>query len=88
MSCQENKQGTSMAHVACESKLRSVVDHTCIHAKEKCVAIGSAVVYSARAAHIFSAGIKCRHCRICTVVFLITSLLSSAAALAIGSCPH
>ena len=27
-------------------------------------------------------------CRICTAVSLITSLLSSAAALAIGSCPH
>ena len=27
------------------------------------VAIGRAVVYYARAAHAFSAGIKCRHCR-------------------------
>ena len=27
-----------------------------------CVAIRRAVVHSARAAHIFSAGIKCRHC--------------------------
>ena len=26
------------------------------------MAIGRAVVYSARAAHAFSAGIKCRHC--------------------------
>ena len=26
------------------------------------MAIGRAVVYYARAAHIFSAGIKCRHC--------------------------
>ena len=28
----------------------------------KWVAIGRAVVYYARAAHAFSAGIKCRHC--------------------------
>ena len=28
------------------------------------VAIGRAVVYYARAAHTFSAGIKCRHCRL------------------------
>ena len=53
-----------MAQIACESKLRSVVGHTCIHAKEKCVAIGRAVVYSARVARIFSAGIKYRHCTI------------------------
>ena len=26
------------------------------------VAIGRAVIYNARAAHTFSAGIKCRHC--------------------------
>ena len=63
MICQENKPSTSKAHVTFESKLRSVVGHTCIHAKGNCVAIGRVVVYTARAAHISSPGIKCRHCR-------------------------
>ena len=52
-----------MAPVAFESKLRSVVGHTCIHAQGNCVAMGRVVVYTARAARIFCAGIKCRHCR-------------------------
>ena len=62
MTCQENKLITLMAHVASESKLRSVVGHTCIHAKEDCAAIGRVVVFTAPVAHIFSAGIRCRHC--------------------------
>ena len=62
MTCQENKPSTSMAHVAFESKLRSVLGHTCIHAKGNCVAFGRVVVYTAWDAHIFSAGIKCWHC--------------------------
>ena len=57
-----------MAHVAFESKLRSVVGHTCIHAQENCVAIGRVVVYTARAARIFSAGIKCRHCTLSPIL--------------------
>ena len=50
-----------MAHVAFESKLRSVVGHTYFHDKGYCVAIVRVVVYTARAAHIFTAGIKCQH---------------------------
>ena len=51
-----------MTHIACESKQRSVV-RSSIHPRPKnWVAIGRAVVYYARAAHTFSAGIKCRHC--------------------------
>ena len=51
-----------MTHVACESKLYSFVRpymHPCLG---NCVAIGRAVVHYDRAAHAFSAGIKCRHC--------------------------
>ena len=60
----KNKPSTAMTHVACESKLLSVVMssiHPCI---VNWVAIGRAVVYYARATHTFSAGIKCRHCTI------------------------
>ena len=62
MTCQENKPITLMAHVAFESKLRSVVGHTCIYDKDNCAAIGRVVVNTDTAAHIFSVGIKCRHC--------------------------
>ena len=61
--CQKtNNPSTSMTHVVCESKLRAVArssmhPHTC-----DWVPIGLAVVYHARSAHVFSAGINCRHC--------------------------
>ena len=58
-----NKPSTLMTHVAWETKLYSVARssmHSCLG---NCVAIGRAVVYYARAAHAFSAGIKCRHCK-------------------------
>ena len=59
----KNNQSTSMTHVACESKLRSVV-RSFIHPWPwNRVTIGRAVVYYARTAYAFSAGIKCRHCR-------------------------
>ena len=51
-----------MTHVACESKLRSFVRSSMHLCPGNVVAIGRAFVYNARAAHIFSAGIKCRHC--------------------------
>ena len=50
-----------MTHVAFKSKY---VSCELIHAfiPKKLGTIGRAVVYYARAAHVFSAGIKCRHC--------------------------
>ena len=51
-----------MAHVAFESMLRPFVRlfmHPCPGNR---VAIGRAVLYYARTAHAYSAGIKCRHC--------------------------
>ena len=53
---------TSMTHVACESKLDSVVRSPMHPCPGKWVAIGRVVVYYARVAHAFSAGIKYRHC--------------------------
>ena len=50
-----------MTHIACESKLRSAVRSSTHLFPENWGAIGSAVVVGARAAHAFSAGIKCRH---------------------------
>ena len=62
ITCQKNKPSTPTTHVACESKLRSVV-RSCMHPfPGNLVAIGRAVVYYACAAYAFSAGIKCRHC--------------------------
>ena len=63
----KTKPRTSMTHVhvACESKLRSVVrSGTCgrIHAQKYGWQTVHAVVYHARAAHAFSEGITCRHC--------------------------
>ena len=52
-----------MTHVACESKLRSFVRSSMHPGLGNYVAIRYGVVYFARAAHTFSAGIKCRHCR-------------------------
>ena len=57
----KNMLSTPINHVACESKLRPVVRssmHPCLRNR---VAIRLAVVYYARAAHAFSAGIICRH---------------------------
>ena len=41
-------------------------------------AIGCAVVYSARAGHVFSAGIKCQHCisRISIKILSLSSYIS------------
>ena len=54
---------TSPTHIACKSKLCSVV-RSSIHppCQGTWVAIGHSVVYFARAAHANFAGIKCQHC--------------------------
>ena len=57
-----SKQSTAMTHTACKLKLRSVVWSSMHPSPGNYVAIGSKVVYYARAAHAFSAGIKCQHC--------------------------
>ena len=49
-----------MTHVA--YKLRSVVRSSMHPCPGNWVVIGRAVVYNARAAHVFSAGIEWRHC--------------------------
>ena len=50
-----NKPSISITNVACESKLRSVVMSSMLPYPGNWGAIG-------RAAHVFSAGIRCRHC--------------------------
>ena len=50
-----------MTRVASETKLGSVVRSSMHPSPGNCVAIGRSIVYHARAAHAFSAGIKCRH---------------------------
>ena len=57
-----------MTHVVCESKIRLVV-RSSMHPCPWCwVTIGHAVVYCAQTAHAFSAGIKCRHCIVWTLL--------------------
>ena len=54
----ENRPSTSMTHVACELKLRSVARlyvHPC---HGNWVAVGRSVVFYARAAHAISAGLN------------------------------
>ena len=58
----KNKQSIAITHSACKSKLRIVVRSFMHPCPGNQVAIGSAVAHYARAAHAFSAGIKCRHC--------------------------
>ena len=58
----KNMPSTPMAHVACRSKLCLVVRSSMPPCLKNWVAIRRAVVYYARAAHAFSAGIECRHC--------------------------
>ena len=54
---------TEMTHVACGSKLRSVVRSSLHPCPGNWVTIGRAAMYYARAVHAFSAALKCRHCR-------------------------
>ena len=60
----KNKPSTSMAHVAWESKLHSVVSSSMHPCPGNWVSIGRAVVYYTKAAHTLSAGIRCRHCNV------------------------
>ena len=50
-----------MTHVACEPKLRSVAGLSIHPFPGNWVTTGHAVVYFARAAHAFNAGIKCQY---------------------------
>ena len=61
--CQKGLPSTAMTLVACGSNLRSVVRSSTHPCPGNWEAIGRAVVYNARAAHPFTAGIKCQHCR-------------------------
>ena len=60
-----------MTHVACKSKLRSVVRSFMHSCARNWVAVVRAVVYYAQPAHAFSAGIKCWHYRSLTTSVLI-----------------
>ena len=61
--CQRNKPSTPISHVSSGLKPHSVVRSSLHPCPDNRVAIGRAVVYYARAAHVFFAEIKCRHCR-------------------------
>ena len=64
MACQKYQPRTSMTHVTCKPKLRSVLRKSMHQCPENWAAIGHAVVDYARAAHALSAGIKCPYCSI------------------------
>ena len=57
----KNTSGSSVTHVACKSKLRSVVRLSMYPCPGNWMAVGCAVVYYARTDHTLSAGIKCRN---------------------------
>ena len=59
-----------MTHLACESKIRSVV-RSSMHPYpgDLVVAIGRAVVYYAQASQVFSAGIECQHSKVLLSMF-------------------
>ena len=71
ITCQKNKPNTSVIHVHCESKLHSVVRLPMHPRPRNWLAFGHAVMYYARAAHIFCAGIICLHCicLVCVILF-------------------
>ena len=56
-----------MTHEVCESTLRSVMRSSMHPCPGNRLTIGRAVVYYAKAAHTFSAEIKCQHCIISSV---------------------
>ena len=60
-------------HVACESKLRSIVRSSMHPYTGDWVAIGRAVVCYDRATHAVIAGIECRHCRTIPNTFIQNS---------------
>ena len=57
----KNRPSTPITHVACESKLRSVVRSSMHPYSGNLLAIGRVVVHYSLATHTFSAGIKCQH---------------------------
>ena len=64
----QNKASTSMTHVCCKSKLRSVVRSLMHTSPGNWVAVRREVVYHARDACTLRAGIKYPHCISCTLV--------------------
>ena len=58
----KNKPSASLTHVACESKLHTLIQSSVHACPGNWVAIVHAVVYNAGAAHAFSAVIEYRHC--------------------------
>ena len=62
MTCQDNTLCISMTHIACESKIRSVVRSSMHPCPGNRMAIVRAVVYHVLAAKSFSTRMKCRHC--------------------------
>ena len=77
LTCQKNKPNSPMAHVTCKSKLRSVLKSSMHPCPESWVAIGRVVVYYARVARAFSAGIKCRHCTVPLFICSRTQFIAS-----------
>ena len=63
ITCQRNKPSTSMTLIHCESKLHSVVRSSMYPCLGNWVVISHAVMHYAQAAHTFSAGIICQHCK-------------------------
>ena len=62
----KNKPSKSITHIPL---LRSVVRSSKRPWPGNCEAAGCAVKYCARAAQAFSAGIKCRHCKIVSTMY-------------------
>ena len=69
----KNKSRRSMTHIACESKLHSVVRSSMHPCSGNWVAIGHMIVYFARAGHTFSVGIRCRHCTLTSTCYICSS---------------
>ena len=63
LTCQKNKPNHINDPRSLQIEVRSAVSSSMHPWPENWMAIGRAVVYSARATHVFIAGIKCRHCR-------------------------
>ena len=65
----QTMQSTPMSHEACQLKLLSVVSLSMHLCQLNYVEIGFVVVYCARTAHAYSAGIKCWHCTVeCPII--------------------
>ena len=62
-------KSTPMTHIVCKAKIRTVVRSSMHLYLGHWVTIKRAVVYHARSAHAFSAGIKCRHCTYVKLVY-------------------